>query len=43
VRDFVSGAYTGVCFIFPDYENDLQKVIDHVLPLRKYQDQRLVA
>ena len=39
----VESGIAGVCFIFPDYENDLQKVIDHVLPLRKYQGQKLVA
>jgi pyrimidine oxygenase len=33
----VEHGIAGVCFIFPDYENDLQKVIDRVLPLRKYQ------
>jgi pyrimidine oxygenase len=26
----------GVCFIFPDYENDLQLVVDKVVPLMKY-------
>ena len=26
----------GVCFIFPDYENDLQIVVDKVVPLMKY-------
>jgi pyrimidine oxygenase len=26
----------GVCFIFPDYENDLQRLVDNVLPLLKY-------
>jgi pyrimidine oxygenase len=39
----VDNGIAGVCFIFPDYENDLQKIVDHVLPLRKYQGQRLVA
>jgi pyrimidine oxygenase len=27
----------GVCFIFPDYERDLQRLIDNVLPRLKYQ------
>jgi pyrimidine oxygenase len=39
----VDNGIAGVCFIFPDYENDLQKIVDHVLPLRRYQGQRLVA
>jgi pyrimidine oxygenase len=26
----------GVCFIFPDYEKDLQLVVEKVLPLMKY-------
>jgi pyrimidine oxygenase len=26
----------GVCFIFPDYERDLQRLVDHVLPLMKF-------
>ena len=39
----VEAGIAGVCFIFPDYENDLQKVVDHVLPLRKYLGQRLVV
>lgn len=26
----------GVCFIFPDYEHDLQRLIDRVLPLMKH-------
>jgi pyrimidine oxygenase len=26
----------GVCFIFPDYENDLQLVVDKVVPLMQY-------
>jgi|HubBroStandDraft_6_1064221.scaffolds.fasta_scaffold226333_1 pyrimidine oxygenase len=26
----------GVCFIFPDYEHDLQRLVDNVLPLLKY-------
>jgi pyrimidine oxygenase len=26
----------GVCFIFPDYGQDLQRLVDHVLPLMKY-------
>jgi pyrimidine oxygenase len=26
----------GVCFIFPDYEHDLQRLIDNVLPRLKY-------
>jgi pyrimidine oxygenase len=26
----------GVCFIFPDYENDLKIVVDKVVPLMKY-------
>src|SRR5262249_14654958 len=33
----VENSIAGVCFIFPDYENDLQKLIDHVLPLCRYQ------
>jgi pyrimidine oxygenase len=32
----VEAGIAGVCFIFPDYENDLQKLIDRVPPLRKY-------
>jgi pyrimidine oxygenase len=35
----VENGIAGVCFIFPDYESDLQKVIDRVLPLCKYQRQ----
>lgn len=27
----------GVCFIFPDYERDLERLIDNVLPLLKHQ------
>jgi pyrimidine oxygenase len=26
----------GVCFIFPDYEHDLQRLIENVLPRLKY-------
>ena len=26
----------GVCFIFPDYENDLKIIVDEVVPLMKY-------
>ena len=36
----------GVCFIFPDYERDLERLIDNVLPLLKYKpaaEQRSMA
>jgi len=26
----------GVCFIFPNYENDLELIVEKVLPLMKY-------
>lgn len=33
----------GVCFIVPDYETDLKKIIDKMLPLCKYQKQAVAA
>lgn len=33
----------GVCFIFPDYERDLQRLVDHVLPLMKHRKAMEVA
>lgn len=33
----------GVCFIVPDYETDLKRIIDKVLPLCKYQKQAVAA
>jgi pyrimidine oxygenase len=36
----------GVCFIFPDYECDFERLIDNVLPLLKYKraaEQRSMA
>lgn len=40
VADYLDGlakqGIAGVCFIFPDYENDLQRVIDNVLPRMKH-------
>ncbi len=40
VADYLDGlaeqGLAGVCFIFPDYENDLQRLIDNVLPRLKY-------
>jgi pyrimidine oxygenase len=36
----------GVCFIFPDYERDLERLIDNVLPLLTYKhaaEQRSMA
>jgi len=40
VADYLDGlaeqGLAGVCFIFPDYEHDLQRLIDNVLPRLKY-------
>ncbi|QIB33733.1 LLM class flavin-dependent oxidoreductase [Ancylobacter pratisalsi] len=40
VADYLDGlaenGLAGVCFIFPDYETDLQRLIDRVLPLMKH-------
>ena len=40
VADYLDGlaeqGIAGVCFIFPDYENDLQRVVDKVLPRMKH-------
>jgi pyrimidine oxygenase len=33
----------GVCFIFPDYERDLQRVIDNVLPRLRHRKPRKIA
>jgi pyrimidine oxygenase len=32
----------GVCFIVPDYQNDLQRLVDHVLPLMRYRTQNSI-
>jgi pyrimidine oxygenase len=40
VADYLDGlaeqGLAGVCFIFPDYEHDLQRLIENVLPRLKY-------
>jgi pyrimidine oxygenase len=40
VADYLDGlaeqGLAGVCFIFPDYQNDLQRLIQNVLPRLKY-------
>jgi pyrimidine oxygenase len=40
VADYLDGlaenGLAGVCFIFPDYENDLQRLVDLVLPRMKH-------
>ena len=40
VADYLDGlaeqGLAGVCFIFADYERDLQRLIDNVLPRLKY-------
>ncbi len=33
---------TGVCFIFPDYQSDLRRRIDHVLPLMRSRPQNSI-
>jgi pyrimidine oxygenase len=33
----------GVCFIFPDYQNDLQRLIDRVLPLMRHRRQNSIS
>lgn len=33
----------GVCFIFPDYENDLQIIVDRVIPLLRHRKIRAAA
>ena len=42
VADYLDGlaenGLAGVCFIFPDYEHDLQLLVDKVLPLMKYRN-----
>jgi pyrimidine oxygenase len=47
VADYLDGlaeqGLAGVCFIFPDYETDLQRVIDRVLPLMRHQKTRAAA
>ena len=44
VADYLDGlaeqGIAGVCFIFPDYEHDLQRLVDHVLPRLKYRCSR---
>jgi pyrimidine oxygenase len=43
VADYLDGlaeqGLAGVCFIFPDYEHDLQCLVDNVLPRLKYRPQ----
>ena len=40
VADYLDGlaenGLAGVCFIFPDYERDLQRLVEHVLPKMKH-------
>ena len=40
VADYLDGlaeqGLAGVCFIFPDYEHDLDRLIAHVLPRCRY-------
>jgi pyrimidine oxygenase len=47
VADYLDGlaeqGIAGVCFIFPDYETDLQRVIDRVLPLMRHRKTRAAA
>lgn len=40
VADYLDGlaeaGLSGVCFIFPDYRRDLQRLVDHVLPRMRH-------
>jgi pyrimidine oxygenase len=44
VADYLDGlaeqGLAGVCFIFPDYERDLQRLVENVLPRLKYRSTR---
>jgi pyrimidine oxygenase len=44
VADYLDGlaeqGLAGVCFIFPDYEHDLQRLVENVLPRLKYRPAR---
>ena len=44
VADYLDGlaeqGLAGVCFIFPDYERDLQRLVENVLPRLKYRASR---
>jgi pyrimidine oxygenase len=45
VADYLDGlaeqGIAGVCFIFPDYERDLRRLIDNVVPRLKYRKQQM--
>jgi pyrimidine oxygenase len=47
VADYLDGlaeqGLAGVCFIFPDYERDLQRLIDNVLPRLRHRKQGKIA
>jgi pyrimidine oxygenase len=47
VADYLDGlaenGVAGVCFIFPDYARDLQRLVDNVLPLMKHRKTMEVA